>query len=499
MKTISIDPVYIPEEIFAQQDARESHVEFIKYCWQKNDPFLVGFHTEMIGARLDRAFDDFENGISSYLAISVPYRHGKSDLVSRYGPPHFLGRFPQCEVISTAYSTELTNKFSRDARNILKLDSFAELYPDVKPSKEAFNVKEWWLDNGVGRTLWTGISGGMTGNGAHLGIVDDPFKGREEAESERIREKRWEAFTNDFFTRLAPVHVVLLVATSWHPQDFFGKIKKEMADNPNFPPFEFVTFPARSELYTGEGEYSGRYLFEERYSPEWYEKQYNMLGSYAAAALLDCAPQDRIGSTLKVEEGVNWHYVDEKPPGFGRIGRAWDLASSEKQTKKDDPDWTVGVKGAVKTKVVQAKNDAGLTVPLKTVDVYIEDIVRVRAEAPQRNQLIVRTANNDGRSVPVFVEAFAAYKDAYTTLANVLDGVAIVRKSQLPGDKVTKAANTIEVPLEYGRVYINSKIDRETLQSFLDTLKSFPNGAHDDDVDAVAVLIAELTKSANFY
>jgi phage terminase large subunit-like protein len=93
------------------------------------------------------------------------------------------------------------------------------------------------------------------------------------------------------------------------------------------------------------------------------------------------------------------------------------------------------------------------------------------------------------------VEAFASYKDSYTILKEVLKGISIVEKAQLQGDKVAKASSTIQVPFEFGNVYFNRNIDKDTLDEFLSVLGVFPSGKHDDDVDALSVLVGKLTES----
>ena len=100
---------------------RSSHLAFMDYTWlKKNDPFVPGFHTRKICERIDRAFEDFRNGKSTYLKIAVHHRAGKSDILSRYLPPHFLGEFPSSEVLLTTYQAGLTAKFTRFARNVFR-------------------------------------------------------------------------------------------------------------------------------------------------------------------------------------------------------------------------------------------------------------------------------------------------------------------------------------------------------------------------------------------
>ncbi|OVE82295.1 hypothetical protein BVY04_01385, partial [bacterium M21] len=99
-----------------QSMARESHLHFMQYTWQKRRrAMLVGRHTREIAARLDQAIEDYLIGKSTYLVITVPFRHGKSDLVSRYFIPYVLGRLKDIEVILGSYGSSLSEQHSKDA------------------------------------------------------------------------------------------------------------------------------------------------------------------------------------------------------------------------------------------------------------------------------------------------------------------------------------------------------------------------------------------------
>ena len=113
------------------------------YCWRKTEPFVVGFHTRKICERIDKAIADFRKGKSTYLTINLHHRSGKSDILSRFLPPHFLGEFPECEVMSTTYKAGLTEKFTADARNIFRSEKYNRLYPEIALSPES-NAKSYW-------------------------------------------------------------------------------------------------------------------------------------------------------------------------------------------------------------------------------------------------------------------------------------------------------------------------------------------------------------------
>lgn len=479
--------------------ARRTQIGFMKYCWQKeSSPFIVGFHTREIGRVLDEAIEKYRRGESSYLMIELPFRHGKSDIISRNLPARFLGEFPEAEVIVAAYNSDLAKSFSSDCRSIVDSDKYKRLYPNSRLNKNKQSLDAWYLENGIGKAIWVGLNGGATGRGGGLILIDDPFKNREEAESEATRNKRWECFTEAFFTRLPPVHIFILLATPWHVDDFFGRIKKKMEEDPSFPRFKEICFPAKAIDYTGEGEYTGEYLFEERYPKSWYESMYAMIGSYAAAGLLDCNPVGRSGNMINCVEGVNYFMVDEKPSIFkGRIARAWDIASSSPKTSSD-PDWTVGVLGMVNVEYYSLTDEmSGKINRIPVVSIYIMDIIRLREEAPTRNRKMALAALRDGPGVTHWVEQFGAHgKDIVASLKKILGGTRIVKGITLKGDKEQKVSEHIEVPFYNGKVYISKSIDRHILSKFLQTLEGFPSAAHDDDADALTILVAALSGRA---
>jgi hypothetical protein len=377
--------------------AREKLLDFMQYCWQNNFPLLVGKHTAEITAELDNALDRLKDGESTYLILTVPFRHGKSDIVSRHFPPYALGRNPDLEIILSTYNQGLSNNMSRDARSIMKSAEYQRVF-DTRLSPESHSVEQWGLDGKRGKLQAIGIEGGATGKGADILIIDDFLKGRSDAESEPTRKSQWDSFSGNLMTRLAPAHIVVILATRWHVDDIIGRILNRM--NPEhkdydaeFPNFKIIKYPAKSDKYE-----SG-YLFPERFNESWYKKQFAVLGRYQSAALLQCEPTMRGGNMIKTE-GIQIIEKEDVPQGL-RFCRFWDLASTEKEVAKDDPDYTSG--SLVATKKIK-----------DIVHLYVADVRWVQAEAPRRNKMIEDTAKADGASVEIGIESVAGYKDTYT-------------------------------------------------------------------------------------
>lgn len=437
-------------------------------------PLLIGRHTRAIAAALDLAVERFISGASTFLDIAVPFRHGKSDLVSRAFPAYFLGRCAelQPDVIQSGYGADLVEGFSRDVKRIIGGDRYRVLFPGIQLARGSNNVGSWSVAGSTGKVTVAGLGGAITGKGGHLIVVDDYCKSRAEALSEAYRRRTWDSFRADLLTRRAPASIVIVCATPWHVQDLRGMIRSEMAENPDFPRFDRLQFPARDP--------GGEYLFPERFAPEWYRQQYAMLGRLAAG-LLDCAPTLEGGNRFQVEVGRNviiHDSIDDFPKT--RYVRAWDLASSSKQRDKDDPDSTVGELGTVTT-------NNGVSA------LWIKDAAYIQAEAPRRDALIQSTARKDGAGVAQLVEAFGGYKDAFTTLQAVLRGVSVVHPSHLPGDKSAKLA-PLEPIFDAGNVHL---LKAPWNDLFLRQFQEFPDGAHDDWCDPAAIVYHAFAKQGS--
>lgn len=458
--------------IEARYRARHGMLDFMRAVWWNPQPLVVGRHTRAICDRLTRAIEDWRRGISTFLLIAVPFRHGKSDMASIALPSYFLGRCAdaQPDVIMATYGASLTERFSRQVQRVMRSDAYRYVFPGVEPEG---SIDSWNVKGSVGTVTAVGLGGAITGKGGHLIVLDDYCKSRGEAVSRTFRDHTWDAFRNDLLSRRnAPASIVIVCATPWHVDDVRGRILREMAETPDFPRFEELNFPARKP-----GPDGWETLFPERFSEEWYASQRAALQAQAAA-LLDCNPMVEGGGRFDPFKGVVVHDTLVGWPVL-REARGWDLASSAKERDGDDPDRTWGVRGGVRT--------VPLSPGVHRTEVWIRSAVAIRAEAPERDALIRRTAVEDGPGVIQAIEAFGGYKDAYTTLRSLLSGVSPVIRSHMPGDKSAKLA-PLETPFQAGAVHVYRPGFGAWFDEWRAEFAAFPNGAHDDGCDATAIM-----------
>ena len=449
-----MDKQQIAKELLARRKARASIKDFWAYC-QKD--FVDGKHIKIITDALQKVSD----GKCKRLIISCCPRHGKSEAVINACLYH-MSNNPKSKIVYTSYADGLALEQSRRMKLILDSDKYKNLYPEQTFKGTKSTEKLWTLPNGS-QGFFTGIGGSLTGRGMDIGIIDDYIKDRQEATSEVTLSRIEDWYKSTFYTRREPNSAVIIIATRWSPDDLIGSLLKNEQEK-----WEVIELPAINE--------DKEALWPERFPIEDLNDIKESIGTYEWEALYQCQPTVRSGNLFKVDN-VKIHDSTEEFPHTRHI-RCWDLASSIKERAKSDPDYTVGVYGTA------TKDAKGLW------HLWIADVTYGQWEAPERNKIIQRCCRKDGMGTSVFVESFGGYKDAYTTLKDILMGVGVVYKSQLPGDKVVKASK-MEPVFESGNVHL---LKAPWNEIFLKQFREFPMGRHDDVVDATAILFNELTK-----
>ena len=167
-----------------------------------------------------------ERGEIRRLMISAPPRHGKTQLVSKRFPLWYLGRNPDKQIIHCGYGGTIAEDAGRELRNLTYNPAHRDVFPDCYLMGDSKAVNKWHTTNG-GVYVAAGVGGPITGRGFHLGIIDDPVKGREEAGSEVIQRKTWAWYKSDFFTRRMKGNAIVAIGTRWHENDLFGHLLEE--------------------------------------------------------------------------------------------------------------------------------------------------------------------------------------------------------------------------------------------------------------------------------
>lgn len=398
--------------------------------------------------------------------VSMPPRHGKSQLVSHWTPVWYLAMFPERRVILASYEADFAASWGRLVRNTLE-EHQREL--GVKISADSSAANRWDTPQGGGM-ITAGVGGPITGRGADLLILDDPIKNAEEANSERIRQRVWEWWQSTAYTRLEPGAGAVVVMTRWHQDDLVGRLLRDAQDGGEA--WDMLELPALAEPADMLGRSEGSPLWPARYGVEDLGRIKRAVGSYVWAALYQQRP-------APASEGSRfqraWFGPPVEPsavPAIARRVRYWDLAATEAKPGTD-PDWTAGVKMAEQRGAY-----------------WIESVIRARARPKGVEDLIRQTAELDGVGVEIHIEqepgsSGVATIDHYQR--DVLKGFAVYG-SKTTGDKQLRA-NPLSAAAEAGNVKL---VRGPWVEAFLEEAEAFPGGAHDDQVDAASGAMEKL-------
>jgi predicted phage terminase large subunit-like protein len=186
------------------------------------------------------------------LLITAPPQHGKSKFFSEGVPTWFLYTFRDRKVILCSYAQSYAEKWGAVVRDNLMSERVGV------GLKQGSQAKRRFILNEGGQMITAGIGGPVTGEGADLFIVDDPFKNYEEAMSPRIRERNLEWFRTVATTRMQPGGSIIVMHTRWHDEDLIGTLAKEEG-------WTLINLPAAAEKDDPMGREIGQALCPERY------------------------------------------------------------------------------------------------------------------------------------------------------------------------------------------------------------------------------------------
>lgn len=396
-----------------------------------------------------------------------------SEISAKLAAAWLLGSFPGLNVAYTSHSHELCVEVSDAVRDIIEHPFYSIIFPDAKPKQGSKRKDFWKLTNGS--SLKSRPAGSkFTGRRIDWAIVDDPHKGRQEAESKVQREGVVKWFFADIVTRMSPGGVIFVIHTLWHPEDLIGVISSpernlQLAEaDAEDEIFTCTTIPAICEKEEGDplGRKVGESCFpevrDERFfhnirqsipSYEW-ESQYQQRPRLAGAGNIDFSKINYI----------NWNEV----PSHLQLLRHYDLAVSESQAA----DYTAG--GLVAYDEVEDK-------------FYICGIMRAQANWIKMRKRIIDISEfeleNYGVST-IGVEAVAGFIAAYQDLKQILKGRVEVKATKPIKSKLARATPWIN-KIEAGRLYM---VRGAWNKEFLSELDMFGGEGcvHDDMVDCVS-------------
>lgn len=430
------------------------------YAHSPNWSYVIKeFHRKIINA-----FERVERWELKKLMINIPAQHGKSSISSVAYPAWTLGRNPYQNIALCSYSAELSEWFSRKTREMVKSDTFRKLFGDVlDPNSQS--VVEWnTISGGSYRAVW--VWGSLTGKAVDKMIIDDPHKDQEEAQSPVMRNKVWDWYTSVALTRCHGNTSIVLIMTRWHEDDLCWRLLDREWDE-----WEVINIPVFNEDWT--------VIRPEKHPKELVEQKRRTMGEPMFQAMYMGDPINEWGWAFK------WDYFSyyESHQIFNQYRTEYtkdlqivtfiDPAISQKQTADDT---------SIVTIWLDKKNN----------DVYVIDVRRGKM-LPDEIINNVFNVVNEFKPQKVWIETNAYQKMLEIEIRKEMKKRNTFFLLEWQTSSMNKEAKILSaLQPRYSNLTILHPKRWLNIAELEAQLLKFPNGKHDDAVDALSMAVMML-------
>jgi predicted phage terminase large subunit-like protein len=406
------------------------------------------------------------------LIFCMPPRHGKTELATKRACAWYSGRHPDNDVIVASASDLLAQDMGADVRTIMATPQFHQVFPNHKLMRGGTAKDNLQTVRG-GRLIFAGRGGTINGRGAHLLLIDDLYKDFEEARSEAVRDSTWNWLTKVALMRRMGKRLTIVTMTRWHSDDVIGRLTDP--ENPHYNAEEaaswmIIRLPGIAEEDDPLGRPAGRALWPERYDEE-YHRGNQRRDPLGFAALVQQTPTVADGVLFRREniQFIRPQFLPEKL----RFYCASDHAVGVKQ--RNDPSCLLKVG-------VDAQSN-----------IYVWSTVWKRM--PTDEQVEAMLTMGTGEHAPLYWWAERGHitgsigpflRKRMEETGRYLNLIEVTPKA----DKEQRA-QSIAARVAMGKVYFVQNRDGTNpawVDKAITEMMAFPNGVHDDFVDALAYI-----------
>ena len=457
-------------ELLKEKRLRDCRRCFYTYRQTMNPKDKWGWFQAEIAAELQQFYEDLVAGRRPKLVIQAPPQHGKSvqiiDFIS-----WLAGKNPDIRTIYTSFSERLGIRANLKLQRTYDSVKYQEIFPGTTINKSnSVAVSGQYLRNReileyVERTGFfrnTTVRGSITGESLDLGVIDDPIRGRQDANSATVRDAAWDWFTDDFFTRFSEEAGLLAILTRWHVDDPIGRLIDR------YPDVKVLSYPAIA-THDEQHRKAGEALFPEHKSLEFLLERRAVMDSANWQALYQQSPTIQGGELFHDDW---WQFYDDT------------FTHPEYEYRRIYADTALKTGEANDYSVFQCWG-------YKSGHAYLLDQIRGKWEAPE----LIRQAKafwakhqdptNRGLLQSMKIEDKASGTGLIQTLK--AEGVPVIGIPRST-DKFTRAQNVL-AQIEAGLVHLPRHL--AFTKDLLGELAMFPNGVNDDQVDPLIDAIAD--------
>ena len=465
--------IRFPDQVFqvAPDIARADFYFFTRWMFANRRGFAWqrGPHHELISRELMKVF----TGETKNLIINIPPRYSKTQLLCDF-IAWCLGQVPDAEFIYTSYSGDLAANNSWGIKETLQHPEYHRIFPETMLRADS-QARAHWRTSAGGVVYAAGMGGTLTGMGAgkrrdgFTGFIaiDDPHK-IEEIRSEDIRkgvpvfyQETLQSRRNGPDTWTTPI---ILIMQRLHEEDLAGWLQAGGGGDK----WRVVRLPALAEDNDILSRAPGEPLWPAAHTAQALQNM-QVAMPFMFAGQYQQRPTPLTGGIFRPDQIMP---IPARPAGRITWCRGWDLGATD---GGGDP--TAG----------------GLLGLAEDGRLIIGDMVRGSFGPDARDAVIENTARGDTATVKASIpqDPGQAGKTQVLYLSRKLSlavpGIKVVSSPE-SGDKITRA-EPFAAQVNVGNV---SMVAGPWNAALMDEMRLFPNGKHDDQIDALSRAYAEL-------
>tara|TARA_R110002020_G_scaffold161365_14_gene346524 strand:+ start:2747 stop:4264 length:1518 start_codon:yes stop_codon:yes gene_type:complete len=465
----------------AVQKSKDSFLHFVGLFAPTLVPdWVMGKHIQVISEKLQKV----ESGEIKRLMVFLPPRSSKSVICSKLFPAWYVGRHPQHELLCVSHSDQLASDFGRSVRDLVNFDLFNNVFPEVTLRSDVRAAGKWKTNAG-GTYYAAGVRSQIAGRGAHVAILDDVMS-EEDSFSATGRRYVKEWYPSGLRTRIMPNGSIVIINTRYHEDDLCGWLLRQESQVELENKWEVIKIPAWVDEDTSK---LLKLPVGSSYFPEWKSKEVlkndeeeikASNGSRYWESLYMQNPVPDEGGLIK-KKWIEWWEYDE-PPECNYIIQTYDTAFSTKTTADFSVIQTWGIFEDLET-------------DSNGVERWVSNLILLGNERGRFDYPTLRMKAQ---------ELYDYHKPDVCIIEKKASGQSLIqdmRRAGLPvldyiPDRDKTARVYAATPLmEAGRVWLPK--GKEWSDDLFSEAIMFPNGRHDDQVDAMTMAIHYMKESWN--
>lgn len=431
------------------------------------------YHVKRHHEALAAALAEVAAGRIKRLIISMPPRHGKTELICKKFIPFFLGNNPGKHAIYATYNEALAKDNGDEVKATLSDPAFNQIFPDFELSKGGKSKSRIRAKN-KSVAYFVGRGGSITGRGGDIIVVDDLFKNDQEADSPTMREAVWKWFTGTIMNRfMTDKGAMILVMTRWHEDDVIGRLtdpdnvyySEEIAKE-----WSIINVPALAEEGDILGREEGEALWPERFGVKYLLEQ-KALSSRRFSCLYQGNPAPEEG-VFFLREWVRYYNPDRIDKNLLRIYASSDLAVGTKKQQQQ------GKQSDRSVMIIWGLD--------RFDDIYLLDCIITRDRSDKYSEKMI---DKVGQHKPL---TWYTYEDQITGSLGPFITKRMrekriychIKECSSTGTKEQKA-QPFQARMSMGKVYFPK--GKYWASEIIEELIRFPGGKNDDAVDSCAL------------